>query len=273
MKIVAIIQARMGSTRLPGKVMKEIVGKPMLWHVIQRVKSSKLIDKVIVATTTSKDDAQIIKLAEENATDSYAGSEEDVLDRFYQATSQFKADVIVRLTADCPLIDPEIVDRAISYFLEGGFDFVHTGLSFPDGVADTDVFAYSVLEKTWKEAKKPSEREHVTPYMHNHPELFRIGVVENNENLSHIRLSVDREEDLTLVRKIYRYLYKPESIFHMKDILRLLKEKPELMEINKGIPRYEGYIKSLKEEKALGSDTSRDMILKASKRIEQEGKN
>jgi len=235
--IVAIVQARMTSERLPGKVLMNILGKPVLWHVVTRLNGSELIEKVVVATTTNETDIPIIRFCDEMGIGVYAGSEENVLDRYYKAASHFSATVIVRMTADCPLIDPKIVDRVIQHYLENKdkFDYVSTNhpTTFPDGL-DTEAFSFEALEKAWKNAKKQYEREHVTPYIWDQPEKFRIGNVENDEDLSATeRWTLDYEEDLEFVRAIYANLYKEGKIFGMEDVLKLLKKKPELRDINK----------------------------------------
>jgi spore coat polysaccharide biosynthesis protein SpsF len=251
MEVVAIVQARMRSTRFPGKVMREIVGKPVLWHVINRLKKAKFIDKIIVATTDSESDRAVIKLAEHLGIDSYAGSQDDVLDRYYQASKEYDAGIIVRVTADCPLIDPQIVDKVISHYLENKdkLDYVRSGLSFPDGVGDTEVFSFATLGKAWKEARLLSEREHVTPYIWKNPEIFRIATVENDEDLSDMRLVLDDENDFLVVAEIFSNLYKEGETFHLKDILNFLSRTPELLEFNKHIIRNEGYMKSLEEDR------------------------
>jgi len=248
--VTAIVQARMSSTRLPGKVMKEILGRSILWHVINRLKRAKLIDNIIIATTDKESDKPILKLAQELGIDSFAGSEEDVLDRYYQAARKYKAEVIARVTADCPLIDPELVDRIIGHYLQNRdrLDFVHNGLSYPDGIVETEVFSLAALQKAWKEARLASEREHVTSYIWKNLEVFQIATIENEEDLSHLRLVVDEERDFQLVTEIFRNLYKEDEIFHLRDILHFLDKKPELLELNKDTIRNEGYLKSLAED-------------------------
>jgi len=249
-KVAAIIQARVGSTRLPRKVLKKIVGKPMLWHVIERVKKARLIDEVVLATTTKKEDKVLLELAKRSGTKSYAGSEEDVLDRYFQAATRFGADSVVRVTSDCPLIDPEVVDKVVRYFFDGGFDYVSNTvkLSYPDGL-DVEVLSFRVLKEAWDKARLSSEREHVTSYLKNHPEIFKIGSVENEEDLSHMRWTVDEERDLKFVREVYKRLYREGEVFYMRDVLDLLRKHPKLMEINKGIARDEGYLKSSREDR------------------------
>ncbi|OIQ04886.1 MAG: acylneuraminate cytidylyltransferase [Candidatus Altarchaeum sp. CG12_big_fil_rev_8_21_14_0_65_33_22] len=251
-KIVAIIQARMGSTRLHGKVLKDVSGKPLLWHVINRVKKSKLIDQIVLATTNKKEDLKLIEIASETGIESYAGSEEDVLNRYFQAATKYKADIIVRITSDCPLIDPRIIDEVIKHFLRDNFDYVTNTIRYPypDGL-DVEVFSYDSLKKAWFEAEIPSEREHVTPYIRNHIELFKIENHENDEYISNMNLrwTVDEERDLEFVREIYKSLYKEGEMFYMEDVLELLKKNPELIEINIKIIRNEGYLKSLEKDK------------------------
>lgn len=255
-RVVAIIQARMGSTRLPGKVFKTIVGKPMLWHVIERLKRAKIIDDIVIATTTKEIDRPITKLAMDLEVKSFAGSEEDVLDRYFYAAIAHKADVIVRIAADCPLIDPEVVDKVIRFFLESDFDYVSNSETatrkptYPEGL-DTEVFSFRVLEKTWKEARWQSEREHVTPYIYKNHEIFKVGGVECEEPMSDMRWTVDYKEDLEFVREVFRRLYKKGEVFRMKDVLVLLNKCPWLMEINKGIKRRIGYQTSLEKDKRL----------------------
>ena len=223
----------------------------MLWHLINRLKRSRLINKIVIATTMKDVEKPILELAEEMAIDSFTGSEEDVLDRYYQAAKRYNVNTIVRITADCPLIDPELTDRILGYYLEnkGALDFAHNGLSYPDGIVETEVFSFATLEKAWKEARLASEREHVTAYIWKNPDVFRIATVENDKDLSHIRLVVDDERDFQLVTEIFRNLYKEGKIFHLKDILEFLDKKPELLELNKHTIRNEGYLKSLPEDR------------------------
>jgi spore coat polysaccharide biosynthesis protein SpsF len=252
-RVVAIVQARMGSTRLPNKVMKKVVGQPVLWHVVNRIKSAKTIDKIVVASTKRRADKRIIRWAEENGVERYAGSENDVLDRYYQAAVTFDANVIVRITSDCPLIDPKVIDIVVNQFLAGDFDYVsNTGRpdnkpTYPAGL-DTEVFSFSALRKAWEEAKLLSEREHVTPYIWKHRNLFKIGGVAHDEDLSRMRWTLDYDKDLEFVREVYARLYSKGKIFYMEDVLGLLNNHQELLNINKGVNRNEGYLKSLGED-------------------------
>ena len=251
MSVVAIVQARMGSSRLPGKVMREILGKPLLWHLANRLKGSQLIDKIVIATTDKQKDKPILKLTRELGLASFAGSEDDVLDRYYQAAKEYNAEVVVRITADCPLIDPELVDRIIRYYLENRdrLDYVSSGLRYPDGIVETEVFSFATIDKAWQEARLASEREHVTPYIRKNPVVFRTATVENQEDLSHLRLVVDDEKDFQVVTEIFENLYKDGEIFHLNDILEFLSKRPELLELNKRTVRNEGYLKSISEDR------------------------
>ncbi|HKZ02341.1 MAG TPA: glycosyltransferase family protein [Pyrinomonadaceae bacterium] len=247
MPIVAIIQARLGSTRLPGKVLKPIAGKPVLWHLLDRLKYCKNLEQVIVATTTQKRDGAIEQFCSENSVFCYRGSEQDVLDRYYQAAKKFRADPIVRITGDCPVIDPTIVDEVMERYFDGGYDFCGLAGEFPNGL-DCTMFSFAVLEDTWKNAELPSEREHVCPYMEKHPEIYKNGRHEKFQGLSHHRWTLDEEADLLFLQQVFHRLYKPGSIFLTQDILNLLENEPRLMEINRGLVRDEGYMKSLKED-------------------------
>lgn len=243
----------MGSSRLPGKVLKKILGKPMLELMIERLKRSKTVDRIIIATTDSPEDKKVADLAEKAGVDFYRGSENDVLDRYYQAAKRFGAsDIIVRLTGDCPLIDPAVLDEAVDFYKKNKrkFDYVSNvhPPTFPDGM-DVEVFSFESLEKAWSSAKLPSEREHVSAYMANHPEIFRIGNLSYKKDLSDMRLTVDNEEDFILIKKIFQLLYKGNKNFNLKDVLNLFDSRPELLLINRHIKRNEGYSESLKKDK------------------------
>jgi spore coat polysaccharide biosynthesis protein SpsF len=252
-KIVGIIQARMSSTRLPGKVLKNIAGKPALWHVINRLKQATLVNAIVIATTVNPSDKPIVSFAQETGISSYTGSETDVLDRYYQAAKKQKADVIVRITSDCPLLDPEVVDNVISHYLKNNFDYVSNTCvtsnasckaTFPDGL-DTEVFSFNALEKAWKNAKLASEREHVTPYIWKNTDLFKVGYLSYPVDLSELRLTLDYEQDLVFIDEIYKRLSNKGFNFGLKDILVLLDQHPELKDTNKAKRRNEGYFKSL----------------------------
>jgi len=250
LKIVAIIQARMGSTRLPGKSAAVILDKPLLAHVITRVKASETIDSIVVATTRLPEDAVIRKIANEYDTDVYSGSSHDVLDRFYRVAKKVKADIVVRICADDPFIDPDILDTLTGYLLEHpDFDYVSNTLkpTYPWGL-NIEVFRFSVLEIMWRNAKLPSEKEHVTSYISNNINLFKVKNIENPVDLSTYRWTIDYEDDLKFTREVYSYLGS-KGVFRMNEIIDLLKNKPQLSKINEGHIRNEGYLKSLSADK------------------------
>lgn len=248
MRKVAIIQARLTSTRLPAKVLADIVGKPMLHHVVTRVQAVPALDLVVVATSDEPADDPIADFCAEGGIACFRGSKDDVLDRYYQAAQQYRADVVLRVTADCPLIDPAVIAEVLDAYQQGGYDYVTNTMpgTYPDGL-DVEVFSLAALEQAWREARWQSDREHVTPYIRNHPELFRLGNVAYTDDLSGLRWTVDQAQDLEFVRAVYGCL--TGQSFGMADVLEVLKEHPEFMRINVGIERNEGYQKSLREDR------------------------
>ncbi len=224
----------MGSTRLPGKALKDLSGQPMLERVINRSKRAKFLDAVVVATTVKPTDDAIVDLCGTHDWAYFRGSEEDVLDRYYQAALAFKADVIVRITSDCPLIEPEIVDKVIGEFLVQypDVDYASNNIvrTYPHGL-DLQVFSLKTLETAWHEDSSPLGREHVVPYMWHHPEKFRCIDVTDDQDHSHMRWTVDTIEDFTFVSKIYDHFKHDE--FTWKEVLRLLENNPEWVEINR----------------------------------------
>jgi glutamate-1-semialdehyde aminotransferase/spore coat polysaccharide biosynthesis protein SpsF (cytidylyltransferase family)/predicted dehydrogenase len=243
--VVVIIQARMGSSRLPGKSLAEIEGHPMLWHVIQRVKRACLVGRVVVATSTAPADDAIEAMCRENGVTCYRGSEHDVLDRYYMAARAERASQLVRITADCPLIDPEVIDRVVRRFQRGDVDYATNAMvrTYPDGL-DTEVFSFSALERAWHEANKSSEREHVTPYLR--MGKFRTANVECDSIslYQHYRWTVDEAEDLEFTRAVYRAM-RGKEYFGMQDVLDLLEQNPGLEKMNSEIVSNRGYYKSL----------------------------
>ena len=230
--IAAIIQARLGSTRTPGKTMKLIGNKPLLEYSVERTRQARYIDRVIVATTTSDKDHLISEWCKEKGIDSFRGSEDDVLDRYFQTASHFKADIIVRVTSDCPFVDPQIVDLLILSLKVFGADYASNRIknrSWPHGL-DIEVFTFNALKTAWKNGKEKREREHVTPYIMGHPELFKHIEVPLEEDLSHYRLTVDYPEDLEFTRILVEK-YSADKM-NWLEIIDLLKERPELAEIN-----------------------------------------
>lgn len=251
--IIGIIQARTGSSRLPGKIFLEFCGKPDLLHVFNRVKESKKINQVIIATTDKSGDDKVFDFCERERISCFRGSESDVLDRFYRCGAELglsTSDTIVRITADCPLIDPFIIDDVIRYFEENNFDYVSNTIepTYPDGV-DVEVFSFFALKKSWEEADLTSEREHVTPYIRNHEEIFKIGSYKNDIDLSYYRWTLDEAEDYQLINEIYKNLYSSDKIFTTQEVISFLDKNPQLKEINSKYARNEGYLLSLEKDK------------------------
>jgi spore coat polysaccharide biosynthesis protein SpsF len=236
-KKIAIVQARYGSTRLPGKIFYEISNKPMLWHVINRLSYSKLIDRIVIATTTDEEDNLTEKFCFNNNLDYYRGSSENVLARYFESAKKFNADIIIRITSDCPLIDSAIIDEMLNIFInEEKVDYlsnVHER-TFPRGL-DTEIFSIQALEKSYMNASEKFEKEHVTPFIYSHPELFAIKNYKYKLDLSYHRWTVDTEEDFQLITEIYNHLYNPEKNFLFDDILKLFDKYPELLKINENI--------------------------------------
>lgn len=234
-KIVAVIQARMASTRLPGKVMKDILGKPMLWHMLKRLKLSKRIDDIVIAIPDTTENDILEDFATNFGFLSYRGSEDDVLSRYYEAAVKAGAGMVVRLTSDCPLIDPMVTDRVISEYMNSDVDYASNTISrtYPRGL-DTEVFSLNALKKAHEAAKRDYEREHVTPYIYQHSDLFRVKSVEANGKLRRpdLRLTVDTEKDLELVREIFKRLYREGETFYISEVIDLLDRYPELVGIN-----------------------------------------
>lgn len=235
MRIVAIIQARLGSSRLPGKVLKDIGGRTMLARVVRRTRCSQLIDDVVVATTFEPNDRAIVDECKLLGVPSFLGSELDVLDRYYRAAMTFSADVVVRITSDCPLIDPEIIDKVIQNFLDKKADYASNSLvsTYPRGL-DVEVFTFNALEKAWHEASADFQHVHVTPYIFQHPEQFKIFSVRGDENWGCYRLTVDTDEDLSLVRAVYEKINR-DDLFSWRDVLELFNREPNLADVNRHI--------------------------------------
>lgn len=233
MKVVAIVQARMGSTRLPGKVLKDIEGETMLARVAQRLRRAELINELLVATTDGRADDAIVAECRRCSVPVSRGDEKDVLDRYFRAAQLAKADVVVRITSDCPLIDPEITDKTIAAFLAEKPDYAANTLvrTYPRGL-DTEVMTFDALGRAWREARKPYERTHVTPYIYEHSSEFKLlSVTEENDYSSH-RWTVDTPEDLEFVRAIYARL-KENAMFQWRDVLALIDREPQLVELNR----------------------------------------
>ncbi len=251
--IIAILQARMGSSRLHGKVLLKIKGKTLLELYLDRVKQSSLIDKIIIATTTKSPDDAIWQLAVNLGVDCFRGSEDDLLDRFWQCAKKYKADVVVRFTADDPFVDHQVIDRGIGIFNENQVDFVtnHFEPTYPEGL-DIEVYSIDALERSWREAKLRSEREHVFPYIQNHQNLFNIINFRQDSDYSHLRWTIDHDCDFEMTKIIYDYLYDDKPIFLQNDILSLLEKHPEIAEMNSHINRKEGVNKTKANDMVVG---------------------
>lgn len=245
-KITIIIQARSDSKRFPRKVLSIIKGKTLLWHVINRVKQMKY-DEIVVATTTRTIDNKIAEISRNSKVKCFRGKAHDVLDRFFKAAERYDSDIIVRITADCPLIDPVESNKVINKFLRGKYDYVTTDdKTYPKGL-DTECFSFNVLKKTWKNAKLKSEREHVTSYIWKNPDKFKIYKVRNDKCIRQ-RWVVDYKDDLVFVKKIYERLYKNDSVFLMPDVLHVIRKEPQLLRLNQHHNPNEGYSLSLKKD-------------------------
>jgi spore coat polysaccharide biosynthesis protein SpsF len=243
LNVVAIIQARVGSTRLPGKVLKDLEGESVLARVVNRLRRSRLISELLVATTDRAEDDAVVNECRNLSVSVSRGDQDDVLDRYFRAAQLAKAEVVVRITSDCPLIDPEITDKTIAAFLEAAPDYASNALvhSYPRGL-DTEVMSTAALGLAWQQARKPYEREHVTPYIYEHPAEFKLLPVTEDADYSGHRWTVDTPEDLEFVRAIYIRL-KNNPKFGWRDVLDLLEREPGLLELNRSVPQkalYEG---------------------------------
>ena len=245
-----ICQARYGSSRLPKKVLLRVLDKPLLWYVIKRLKLVKFPNNLIIATVDSKENLPIINFVKKAKINYFAGKENDVLDRFYQTSKKYKGNIIVRITSDCPLMDPAIIEKGLSIFLNGKYDYVANvhPPTYPDGF-DVEIFSFKALEIAWNEAELLSEREHVTPYIWKNPSKFKLYNFEYFENLSNLRLTVDTKEDMLLMTKIIEKFHDEWEEFNMENVINFLMLNPELLKINNQYIRNEGYIKSLRKDK------------------------
>lgn len=248
-KNTVMIQARSSSTRLPDKALKKIEGKPIIWHIINRAKKIKSAEQIIIITTRKKEDKIFLEIAKDNGVLGFQGSEKDLLERHYQCALKYNADPIIRITSDCPLIDPYIVEKMIQIYLKNNYDYVtnREPPTYPDGL-DTEIFSFDALKKANRYAKLRSEREHVNPYIVKHPQKFKIFNYRYRKDLSHLRWTVDEKRDLKFVRQIYSRM-KPKTLFSMNMVLKIIKKEPQIQQINQGINRNEGYAKSLKYDR------------------------
>ncbi|MDT8381278.1 MAG: glycosyltransferase family protein [Brevefilum sp.] len=242
--VIAIVQARMGSSRLPGKVLLDIGGETMLYRVIVRARRAQFVGQVVVATTTDPSDDPVEAFCKSKGFPCFRGDPFDVLDRYYQAARLYGGSTIVRLTADCPLIDPAEIDRTVQAFFQADVDFAANRLpppmkrTTPIGM-DTEVVSSKALNIAWQEAEEKYAREHVMPYLYETPGRFKILLVNHDPDLSHLRLTVDTPEDLALVRKIYHHFDNSDD-FSLTEIIDFLYDSPELLDINANVT-HKGY--------------------------------
>lgn len=243
MKIVAIIQARCSSTRFPNKVFANISGKPLIWHVVNRLKFSKNVDSIVLATTVNPLDDALYDWAIQNNVTVFRGDEDDVLSRYHEAAKFAGADVIVRVTADDPFKEPLLIDDAVEELLKNDMDFVcnNNPPSYPEGL-DVEVFTWNALQKAQLKSQNAFEREHVTQYFYRNPNIFKMSNLSNSDDKSYLRWTIDTQVDLDMTLNVYSHLFKNDStIFHMDDILELIQQKPEIAEMNLGVYRSEMY--------------------------------
>lgn len=247
--IVTIVQARMSSTRLRGKVLLPILGRPMLQHQLERLQRCRASDSLMVATSEERGDDAIGQLCRSLNVPCFRGQLNDVLDRYYQAAMSVGATGIVRITADCPLIDPAVADDIIGLYRRAQCDYASNTLvpTYPDGL-DVEVVSMKALQAAWRDSAAPSEREHVTSYVWQHPDRFRLVNHTHSEDLSHHRWTVDEPEDLDFVRSVYQALYDRKPDFDMYDVLRLLRMRPELELPNRWFERNERYLAQKRAE-------------------------
>lgn len=242
LRIVVIVQARMASTRLRGKVLKEVLEKPLLSFLLERLKHVKGIDQIVIATTTNPEDQEIVEFCHLEQAPFYRGSSEDVLDRFYRAAKPFAPDIVIRVTSDCPLIDPKRVEEVLHFFVQHfpNYDYVSNShiRSFPVGM-DTEVFSFKALEEAALEATLPEEREHVTPFIYRRPKRYKLGLIKHDPSFAHYRLTVDTAEDFELISRLIQTLYPSNPCFSMEDIIEVLNKHPDWMSINAAVKHKE----------------------------------
>jgi spore coat polysaccharide biosynthesis protein SpsF len=247
--VVAIVQARMSSSRLPGKVLSELAGTPMLRLIVKRVQAAQTVEDVVVAVADEPGAMALVEVASAAGAATSLGSSQDVLDRFVQAARSRHADVIVRITADDPFKDPEVIDRVVSALLtDDSVDYASNTLrpTYPEGL-DVECIRSEALERAWREAVLPSEREHVTPYIWNHTERFTVRNVEYQKDLSSRRWTVDYPDDLAFARSVYEAM-APDTMFGMHEMLDLLDRRPDIAALAPHRLRNEGYSVSIDQE-------------------------
>jgi spore coat polysaccharide biosynthesis protein SpsF len=232
MKVVIIVQARTGSERLPGKVLKEVLNRPLLSYLLERIKSVSEVE-IVVATTLNEEDDAIVSLCQKEGVKVFRGNETDVLERYYQAAKEYQAHIVVRITGDCPCIDPLIIHQVIQFYLKNTYDYVSNTLewTFPRGM-DVEVFSFKALETAFREAKNEPEREHVTLYIYKHPEKFSLGNYSRDNDASQYRLTVDTPDDFELIRRLIEFLYPKNPQYDLEDIIKVLEKHPDWAQLN-----------------------------------------
>jgi spore coat polysaccharide biosynthesis protein SpsF len=249
----------MGSTRLPGKVLLPLAGKPLLVRMYERVAAAKHSGTIVIAVTEEKIDDKLVDLCNENKIRCFRGHSNDLLDRHYKAATEYNANIVVKIPSDCPLIDPEVIDKVIMYYInnQDKFDFVSNlhPATYPDG-NDVEVMRFDTLNNAWKDAEKPLEREHTTPFIWENPDKFRIGNVfweaGMDYSMTH-RFTIDYKEDYDFIKTVYNELFPVKNMFTLVDILTLLKEKPEIKKMNEkyaGVNWYRNHLDELKTIKS-----------------------
>lgn len=247
----AIIQARMGSTRLPGKIMYNVCGESLLSLMIKRIKNATKLDKIIIATTINEKDNEIVNFCKLNGIDFFRGSENDVLSRYYETSKKFPSDIIIRLTSDTPLLDPKTIDRVVEQYEKNNYDYVSNQFPFPRTYPDgtnVEVFSFNLLKEMYEKAKNPSDREHVTTFVSMQPELFKIFRVDYPQDISKYRFNLDYDADYQLIKKVYEEFYFKNPHFTLEDIISWLEKNPDILKLNSDIKPYENMIKSFNDD-------------------------
>jgi len=262
--IVAIIQARMGSSRLSGKIMLQACKKPLLKHMIDRIQLTDTVEKIVVATSTNKNDDILADFCRENKISCFRGSENDVLSRYKMVADMTHADIIVRLTSDTPLLDHIILDKVVKAYIKNKYDYVSNCFplprTYPDGM-NVEVFSKKILDEMYYNAKKPSEREHVSLYVVMQHAKYKIHRVDYLKNISHYRFNLDYELDYELIKEIFENLYYENQHFTLEDIIKFLEENPSIFNINSKIKPYEGILKSFEADDKKGFKTSTNFFM------------
>ncbi|HEV2480680.1 MAG TPA: glycosyltransferase family protein [Puia sp.] len=263
--IITVIQTRRGSSRLPDKVLMPVQGKPLFLRQVERVAAARLAGRIIVATTLDPPDDVIEEICRQEGLDCFRGHATDVLDRHYQAALQFPADAVIKIPSDCPLIDPAVIDRVIGFYFThlSDFDFVSNlhPATYPDG-NDVEIMPFATLERAWREARRPMEREHTTPYIWENPDLFRIGNVVMEGGVDHSmthRFTIDYAEDYAFIRTVFDELYPGNPRFGVAEILELLERRPEIYAINAQYAGVNWYRHHLDELKTVGVEHTKQI--------------